>query len=289
MHDIEHFKYADGVSQPLYLSDDKVAAPHHLRDVALGAVELVLLPDPLGTQPNSFGSFLVFRKLQQDVACFKNEEKALAGPQGLNLDNAERVGAMLVGRFENGTPVTLRANDGAGPGEGGRFFTNDFTYGPDPEGKRCPFHAHTRKMNPRGETGDPQDPQELRHRITRRGVPYGEEPADELVPDGKERNLLFVCYQRNIGQQFEFLQQAWANNARFLRPVAKTGPDTGLDPVIGQGPRFTALTFAQQWRPVPDDGAPTAKAGFAPHVNLRGGEYFYAPSLSGLAALAKGH
>jgi Dyp-type peroxidase family len=284
--DIEHFGYADGVSQPLYLTDDNPAAQAHHRDKALRAEDAVFVPDTLSGQAEAWGSFMVFRKLEQAVAAFKKEEIALGGPKtparpdALALADPELAGAMLVGRFENGTPLAVQGTDAAGA------FTNDFDFSQDTEGLRCPFHAHIRKMNPRGETN--ADPQELRHRITRRGIPYGARPADELVDDGQRRGLLFMCYQRSIGQQFEFMQRSWANNASFLRPAVAAGPATGLDPIIGQGDRADKLTFPLEWRPAPDNGAPTAIAGFGQHVTLRGGEYLYAPSMSGLQALADG-
>lgn len=277
-HDIEHFGYADGVSQPLYLTDDHNPATPHERDLALGADELVLLPDTLSPTPaKAWGSFLVFRKLQQDVNAFNHDEDDQL-PARLKLqqphteDTKSFAGAMVVGRFENGTPLTLhgRREDNNGQPD----FTNDFTYADDAAGLKCPFHAHVRKMNPRGETNDPH---ELKHRITRRGVPYGTRAAAER---GEPAGLLFICYQRNIGQQFEFLQKSWANNAQFLRPLAQPGPATGLDPVIGQGTRHQ-LTFPTAW-----NWPPTAQASFGEHVHLKGGEYFYAPSISGLAALA---
>ena len=40
--------------------------------------------------------------------------------------------------------------------------------------------------------------------------------------------LIFMCCQRDIKDQFEFIQRTWANNNDF----SKRG--TGLDPVIGQ-------------------------------------------------------
>ncbi|UOQ54328.1 Dyp-type peroxidase [Hymenobacter cellulosivorans] len=273
-HDIEHFGYADGLSQPLYLKDDTNGPKPHSLDTQLGAEELVLVPDALSQQPNSWGSFLVFRKLEQNVPGFKDAEKALGGPKtedhpdALDLDNPERAGAMLVGRFENGTPVTMSRTDQI---DNKPAFTNDFDYTADTAGSKCPFHAHIRKMNPRGET---KDALELKHRITRRGIPYG---SRDDAQNRREAGLLFMCYQRNIGQQFEFLQRSWSNNENFL-----FGHGTvGLDPIIGQGNR-PKLTFPTSW-----DNATTAQAGFEQFVTLRGGEYFYAPSIGGLEALAQ--
>jgi deferrochelatase/peroxidase EfeB len=181
----------------------------------------------------------------------------------------ERAGAMLVGRYEDGTPVVERGGEGLiNP------IANNFDYKHDTEGQRCPFHAHIRKVNPRHETGDEQEP--LR-RLTRRGIPYGD-PAEAQKEDGDSVGLLFMCFQRNIAQQYEFIQKFWANNAQFL----KGSPATGLDPIIGQGER-DKLRFNYTY------GAPGCRqAVFEEFVKLRGGEYFYAPSMSRLEAMASG-
>ncbi|UOQ73548.1 Dyp-type peroxidase domain-containing protein [Hymenobacter cellulosilyticus] len=123
-------------------------------------------------------------------------------------------------------------------------------------------------------TGETNNAAELRHRITRRGIPYGSRKGAQ---QGEDAGLLFMCYQRNIGQQFEFLQKSWANNERFLFDKGLVG----LDPIIGQGKR-AELTFPTAW-----NRSTKATAHFAQFVTMRGGEYFYAPSLSGLAALAQ--
>lgn len=284
-HDIEHFGYADGVSQPLFLDDDNDVEPYP-GDVALGAEDLVLVPDPLGTTESAFGSFLVLRKLQQAVRDFKDAEGededaapgTLANVLGLTGDDRARAGAMIVGRFENGTPLTLSETELDKKGK--PVFTNKFDYAGDDAGLKCPFHAHIRKVNPRVDSS--QTSTELRHRITRRGVPYGPQLPDGAPEDGVSRGLLFMCYQRNIGQQFEFMQKAWANNANFSHGAdpAHGISAVGLDPVIGQGPRG-ALTF-----PLAYNEPATKQADFGQFVHLKGGEYFYAPSLSGLQSLA---
>jgi deferrochelatase/peroxidase EfeB len=61
--------------------------------------------------------------------------------------------------------------------------------------------------------------------ILRRGIPYGK--PFELAPD-EERGLLFMSYQTNIENQFEFMQQSWANNLNF------PSEGDGEDPIAGQ-------------------------------------------------------
>lgn len=55
-------------------------------------------------------------------------------------------GALVVGRFKDGTPVTVQSSDGLGA-------ANNFEYlRADRVGNRCPFHAHIQKANQRVRT-----------------------------------------------------------------------------------------------------------------------------------------
>jgi deferrochelatase/peroxidase EfeB len=71
----------------------------------------------------------------------------------------------------------------------------------DPAGARCPFHAHTRKTNPRGDAGLAF---ERTRRIVRRGITYGERPdlADGATaePPSTGVGLLFQSFQANLDQ-----------------------------------------------------------------------------------------
>ncbi|MFP5394085.1 MAG: peroxidase, partial [Gammaproteobacteria bacterium] len=104
---IEHFGYVDGRSQPLALQEDiereRAQGGTSQFDPAIPLSQL-LVRCPGGTRDASHGSYFVFRKLEQNVRGFKRREEHLAEL----MDNAgERAGASVVGRFENGTPVTL--------------------------------------------------------------------------------------------------------------------------------------------------------------------------------------
>jgi deferrochelatase/peroxidase EfeB len=214
---------------------------------------------------------------------------------------------MAVGRFEDGTPIVLQ------PGAAGRSLRktpavpNDFNYSGDPQGLSCPFQAHTRKSNPRLESVKPNAPFadtdaiELGHRIARRGIPYGgdlnlSEDPDELPEAGV--GLLFMCYQSNIENQFEFIQRFWCDNPNFLRSVAAGNDvdgnyaDTGIDPIIGQilpgvsdpvigVPPHPPHNWPKAW------GHRTVQPGFdfPQVVTMRGGEYFFTPSLTFLKGL----
>ena len=89
----------------------------------------------------------------------------------LELDE-ELVAAKLVGRWRDGSPLVLRP-DGPDPALGNdKQRANDFRYGDDPLGLRCPRGAHVRRTNPRDALGW-EGRLTARHRILRRGMPYG--------------------------------------------------------------------------------------------------------------------
>jgi Dyp-type peroxidase family len=286
---IEHFGYVDGRSQPLFLTED-IDAERLRQDGATNwdpAFEpgRAIVPDPTGADPKSqFGSYFIFRKLEQDVRKFKTEEEKLAKRLGLTGEAVERAGAMIVGRFEDGTPLAMQKEAGShAPVQ------NDFNYNSDGEGGKCPFFAHIRKVNPRSSGGFEPPNAERLHIMARRGQTYGVRTDDPN--DGKTTNkptkdvgLLFMAFNADIVQQFEFAQKSWANFAGFPKvPVGRLAP--GLDMVIGQGTR-PKIDGPQQWGA--DFADPKQHKVVAPlpqAVTMKGGEYFFMPSIPTLAAL----
>jgi hypothetical protein len=210
---------------------------------------------------------------------------------------------MAVGRFEAGTPIVLQGTE-----SGTTPAANDFDYGGDPEGQKCPFHAHIRKTNPRSgrsvTVGDPpgNDDEERGHRLVRRGIPYGaartnfDAPPEEL-PD-RDVGLLFICYQSDLWEQFEFQQRAWSNNARFPHPgppgAVSHAPGyalgTGIDALVGQQlpanvDPVAGAAVPRNW-PAAWNQRPTRTVrSVAQFVTMKGGEYFFSPSLSGIRKL----
>ena len=262
-HHIEHFGYVDGRSQPLVVAGDVASEPATVFKAEI-PLSQVFERCPGGASDNSLGSYFVFRKLEQNVAGFKAAEQTLAQALGVSTDLA---GAMAVGRFEDGTPLAVSAMP---TGQ----VSNDFDFVGD---ARTPTQAHIRKTNPRSDLGQFS----LRPQMLRRGITYGDRadnPNDPAVAAGERPSggvgLLFMAYQSDIAAQFEFMQATWANNRSF---VAAT---TGLDPVIGQGG-----AGGQTW--TRGDGT-QAQVGFAGFVTLKGGEYFFQPSLSMLRGLVDG-
>jgi Dyp-type peroxidase family len=280
---IEHFGYRDGISQPLYFKSE--IPPDKDQWDPSAALNLVLVKDPLTKEADSFGSYFVFRKLEQNVKAFDKREDELADALGLTGDARERAGALAVGRFENGIPVTLDDDDT----NAALKDANNFNYQSDQDGAKCPFQAHIRKTNPRGDTGfsgGKPNAGELGRRVTRRGITYGKRkigkdgrPTDK--PSGRV-GLLFMCFQQSIPNQFGFMQVAWANNPSFVNPIFNEAQaPTGLDPIIGQGPHSN-----QNWPPVWGNAA-TKPFDFSGFVNMKGGEYFFAPSIAFLRSLGE--
>ena len=284
---IEHFGYVDGRSQPLALQEDldeedkKNGGVSHWNPAIF--LSQLLVPCPGGKLAASHGSYFVFRKLDQNVKGFKQREKKLAKDletrHGKKADSiGERAGASVVGRYENGTPITLFENEQSPIPSGSIGVPNNFNYALDLAGLKCPFAGHIRKSNPRNDTSDSKD-----HLMGRRGIPYGLRPNDG-PNDGEIDNkppgnvgLLFMAYQSSLENQFEFTQQAWVNNPEF-----RIG-GTGRDPLIGQ----PAGPSGQKWPVV--YGKTLSEGGidddFSGFVRMRGGEYFFAPSISYLKSL----
>ena len=293
---IENFGYVDGRSQPLMLQEDiedEGKQTGTSRWDPAFPLSTALVKDPGTPDANSFGSFFIFRKLEQAVRGFKAREQDIADDLGLTGAARELAGALIVGRFEDGTPVTL---DSDGRGE---TPVNNFNYTGD-AGARCPFHAHVRKVNPRGTGGAEPEPAERAHLMARRGIPFEDvkravHPSE--LPDSDSHaefnakvspllptagvGLLFMAYNRQIASQFKFTQQTWADNRNF--PVIPAGPH-GIDPVIGQGSNTLG---DQKYSKVWDD--PTSPVvhnkQFGGFVTMRGGEYFFSPSITFLQSV----
>ncbi len=275
---VEHFGYVDGRSNPLFLKSDLKDEQTTKWDPS-APLGLALAADPLNSSPDAFGSYFVFRKLEQNVKNFNQAVKGLAKQLGVDV-NEDLAGAMVVGRFRDGTPVTLQCNDGLGA-------VNDFNYKNDKKATKCPFHGHIRKANQRGETPLTSEESERSRRIVRRGVTYGKR-NDDLTdePEGGV-GLLFMCYQADIGHQFEFLMRAWIDSSRFpeginIFNIINIFKRTGDDPLIGQD-----KDAEQKWRTkCGDNDAKRIKINFGDHVQLKGGEYFFSPSVGFLQNIA---
>jgi Dyp-type peroxidase family len=282
---IEHFGYVDGRSQPLFFDED--ITDEMLTSDGIGVwdpgfpLAQAIVSDPAAPDPAlHFGSYFVFRKLEQNVRQFKEAEKKFAFD--LKVEDPERSGGMLVGRFEDGSPVATQFAEGAH-----NPVPNNFNYDSDLNGTKCPFLGHIRKTNPRGTGGRGDEASERKHLMPRRGQTYGlrtDDPNDGEIKNKPSSGvgLLFMAFNSSIVNQFEFTQINWANSPEF--PKVKGVPLPGVDPIIGQTEGDVArpvMTCPVKWgEPGMSTVAPVPRT-----VKMLGGGYFFMPSLAFLRAL----
>ncbi|MCP9768784.1 Dyp-type peroxidase [Lacihabitans sp. LS3-19] len=283
---LEHFGYVDGISQPLFFEDEiqKYRDAHgesgKLKFDPTADLKLVLTPDPFFTTAQ--GSFFVFRKLEQNVQGFKKAEEKLADNLHLKGDERERVGAMIMGRFEDGTPIQMSEHEGLIANSS----FNNFDYSEDEQSK-CPYHAHIRKTNPRSDISDSKSAI-----MARRGIPFGErlDDMDDGIAETKPLGgvgLLFQSYQASIEAQFERIQKQWANDKSFPKNALgiNDGNDVGLDLIIGQkigqDGYPSESSYFKKW----GDKNSEVRMTFDQFVTMKGGEYFFAPSIPFLKTL----
>ena len=286
----EHFGFTDGFGNPEYLGverssqpgqgklldDGKTWAPLATGELLLGyadeAGELPVAPIPHLLASN--GTFMVYRKLHQNVATFRRylDEKGR-----LYAGGKEKLAAKLIGRWRDGTPVELS------PDAPNQVIVKDkqknvnFTFGNDLTGSRCPIGAHVRRTNPRDAFGF-NGRLINRRRVTRRGLPYGPYvPEDQPVQDDGEHGIIFMALNASLFRQFEFVQQQWVqygNDARLGNDKDMLlGNHTGHDKYVIQGTE--------------DPNNPPFICGNLPNfVELRGGDYFFLPSMTALRLIA---
>jgi len=279
---LEHFGYVDGRSQPLMTTSDiakeKGDKANFVYDPQ-SPLEQFMFKDPLAPD-HGLASLFVFRKLEQDVAGFKAAEALLQQRITPKPEDDEIAGARVVGRFENGVPVTMSPAPAAAP------VVNDFDYGEDAAGKRCPFQGHIRKTNPRGSSPGGLD-FDKGVQMARRGITYGARMQDPDTAEFVDKpndgvGLLFMSYQASIADQFHFMQVRWANDRKFPK-IDPTDLPVGIDPIIGQA-RAENTVAALNDHSWPGIAVPPP-SGFSGFVHLKGGEYFYTPSPQGLKNL----
>ena len=271
LSDREHFGFRDGISQPIQ-HDDQTGKWKCDVDIR----EFLIFQsrwndgkskdgDP-GLRLGKLGTYLVYRKLEQRVDAF------LRFVQGWAAKPAH-VAAKIVGRWPNGTPVTAKYLEPDQRKDADK--SNDFDFSDDPDGEKCPVGAHISRVNPRGRLPITAG----KHRILRRGVPYGSAvelenyTKDPATVSSDDRGLVFIALNASIEDQFEFVQHDWINDPKF------NGLD-GVDPIAhsGNGPRGQ-FSF--------EPGGPTRPL-LEDFVRLRGGEYFFVPSMDALDGLGAG-
>ena len=318
-HDREPFGFRDGIAQPAIAGIARsggvptgefiLGYENHYRSIPPTPVVPGEL-DPHGILPpvdspyhaaaglrdfGRNGSYVVYRKLQQDVAGFWRfmRDEAIRVRGAPDPAYIVWLAARFVGRWPSGAPLAL-CPDADDPRHGGR---DDFLYGHDPEGFGCPIGAHVRRTNPR-DVIRPNAPQPSlsmseAHRLIRRGRVYGPPLFDPLLlqdaggaaaagalrdmrDDGRARGTHFLCVNASIRSQFEFVQQTWCNNPHF------GGLHDNKDPIAGDAARAGE---APSRMTIP--GRPTLRtAAFPRFVTVKAAAYFFMPGLTALRFLA---
>ncbi len=300
----EHFGFADGITNPV-IKGGPVKHDKNPFDPRVRAGEILLgykngygrvpssptvppkrstrdlPPRTLGGSALDFGhngTYLVFRKLEQDVEAFWRYAEARAALAGAPdpAAFAEQFAARIVGRWPDGRSLAVAPGPKDPVDDLNRFGYRE----EDARGLRCPVGAHVRRSNPRdslGEDGAISLERTSRHRIMRRGRLYV-----ESSPSGATRKgLAFMALNANLRRQFEFIQQTWVNNPKFGRLSCDR------DPLIGRA--GVELSGAAEPRVFTRALAPFRErvVGLPSFVRVRGGAYFFLPSLRALAYLAE--
>lgn len=328
----EHFGFTDGISDPVFkgqynpieeqiykrgggkLNKGLKGLPNGWEALDTGEFILGHVDEgqehPVATQPAGFmrnGSFMVWRKLQENVQAFEayvEEQAALwmkATGETDKVAARETLKAKMVGRWSSGIPLMVAPTWADQRRVAERFadvpellrrkattllekarlaeyelMLTDFRYGDDLDGAKCPFGSHIRRANPR----DMLDPVLSAHkgsttlvnrrRILRRGLPYQD-------PTG-EKGVIFMAGCASIFRQFEFVQQQWVSYGLDF----EAGNDTC--PLVGNRAQATKHV-------IPAGAAndtPFIAANLPEFVTTRGGDYFFLPSLSAIRMIAMG-
>ena len=276
--DLNPLGYKDSIGQPAIEGIGAAPLPGHGRPIKAG--EFILgypgesgaplampQPDVLGRN----GTFLGLRKYQSRVGTFNR----FLRENSQTDEERELLAAKLLGRWRSGAPLTLApVKDDPTLGADPRR-NNDFSYAGDPDGKQAPLGCHIRRMNPR-DAKMPVLADVNLHRIIRRSTTYGApydpnalSERDDEVP----RGLCFLFISAKAMATMEFLQREWINDGNSF------GVGEERDPILGvqeEGATFT----------IPKDPVRRRVHAIQTFNVLRGGEYFFMPSLSALKWLA---
>jgi Dyp-type peroxidase family len=271
----EHFGFRDGISHPAVEGSgipgsNPMERPIKAGEFVLGYPDEIggLAPMPWPDVLGRNGTYVVFRKLHQRVAAFRQYVRE----NSQDAEAEELLAAKMVGRWRSGCPLALSPDHddpelGSDPKR-----NNDFLYHhDDPKGLKTPRGSHIRRMNFR----DSHETGEVRlHRMIRRGTAYGPPlPEGVLEDDGADRGLIFVFAGARLNQQFEFVQTEWLNAGRFIGAIAEKDPLCGPNDGTGM---FT----------IPEQPIRRRLQGLPQFVVTRGGEYCFMPGLHALRWLA---
>ena len=276
--DLNPLGFKDSIGQPAIEGSGVDPLPGQGRPIKAGEFILgypgeagvpvaTLQPDVLGRN----GTFLGLRKYQTRVGTFNQFLRDNAKTD----EERELLAAKLFGRWRSGAPLILApVKDAPSLGQDPRQ-NNDFTYANDPDGRHAPFGCHMRRMNPR-DTKLPVLADVNIHRIIRRSTTYGASYDPNALSDRDDeipRGLHFLFISAKAMATLEFLQREWINDGNF------SGLGEERDPIVGLQPEDATFT-------IPREPVRRRVHGIQTFNVLRGGEYFFMPSLSALQWLA---
>jgi deferrochelatase/peroxidase EfeB len=279
--DLNPLGYRDSIGQPAIEGSGVEPLPG--QGPAIKAGEFILgypgeagvpLPMPQPDVLGRNGTFLGLRKYHSQVGTFNRFLHEHARTE----QERELLAAKLVGRWRSGAPLTLAPTHddpalGADP-----LRNNDFTYAADPHGRHVPLGSHMRRMNPRDTNMAILTDVNI-HRIIRRSTTYGAPYDPEALSpqdDDTPRGIHFLFISAKAMATLEFLQQEWINNGNFMDLGDERDPNIGLQP---DGATFT----------IPQVPVRRRVHGIETFNVLRGGEYFFLPSLSAMRWLGEEH
>ncbi len=328
----EHFGYRDGIGDPVFngqfppaveksrvVGRGKITPDGEWQPLATGEFLLGHVDEsqevPTAALPPEIslnGTFMAYRKLQEDVEAFEKytTEQARTYGKVMGMDDAEALPtlrAKMVGRWSDGTPLMAAPDLAAQKAFRAKFKVDlaaakqagdldavakvqqretDFKYADDVGGLKCPYSAHLRRGNAR----DMLDPTLVggakkaangsalnkRRRILRRGLPYGDGGANM-----GEKGIVFMAVCANLFRQFEFLQQQWIQYGLDFNAGNDTCPVIGHH-VKNGGAKFVIPSDPESGKP------PYICNNIPPLVNTKGGEYFFIPGMTALRMIAMG-
>jgi deferrochelatase/peroxidase EfeB len=281
-----------------------------------GSEELLPASDQPGKRDLGLnGTYLVIRQLEQDVRGFW---QFLDKASGSNREMRYKLAEAFVGRsYADGgplVPLSRHSIDGIGvTGDAAaqrlEITRNQFTYDSDAAGTRCPFGAHIRRANPRN-ADIPGAPRGLFshlvhifgfgnknvrddliasarfHRILRRGRGYGMRlsPEEALQPapaNDSKRGLQFAAINANIQRQFEFVQNAWVMRTKF------DGLTEESDPLLGNREAVPGCPVTNTFSLPQENGVRRRIMDIPQFIIVRGGAYFFLPSIRALRYLCR--
>jgi Dyp-type peroxidase family len=303
----EHFGFVDGISNPDVEgvpdngAGDDIGNPNEqgvFRKIPAGEFILgypgeggEVAPMPLPRLLGRNGSYLVIRKLEQKVKAFRDfvdQQSTFLQQVPADVAPKDFLAAKMMGRWQDGSPLILYPDGPRKQPE--KHPENRFGYSNDLTGAACPLGAHIRRANPRDSLGFGGKVMS-RHRLIRRGIPYGtylpegdeprggqpQPPVPAPAPDqpGDGRGIMFLAYNSGF-DQFEFVQETWINFGDDFHQ----GND--MDPITGSAGNRRMM--------IPGDERTGRRAflcwDIPRFVTTKGGDYFFVPGLTGLRLLA---